>query len=253
MVEKSIEEGIHAPRDLLLVSRSSLEKKLANNSLFGFKDMKAIMVLRDKIQEQSHRIHSKDRSRSPYRSYVSKREDKGASDKTHRGNGKCAKLEYCEYTSKYEQRQITKNNDDTSSNPRSVQNNDTICKPALYAAVEEGEIEVVQELLLHDANTEETFQNWTPLMKAAEENKVEIIDMLLHNKANIEACNKKGRTALSFAAAPSGKRETAVEAIRYLLQNGADSKSQCQRGNTPKDYAMKEKRYEAVAVFEAFE
>lgn len=129
-------------------------------------------------------------------------------------------------------------------------------KPELWAAVEKSDEPTVQELLATGSNPEEKYEGWTPLMKASEEGCVEIMRMLLDKKANIEATNKKGRTALSFAAAPSNdgstRRDTPVAALRFLLENKADPKSRNVTGTTPKEAAIREKRDEAVAIFEEF-
>ena len=90
-------------------------------------------------------------------------------------------------------------------------------------------------------------------MKAAEEGHADIIRLLLDKHADVEACNSKGRGALSFAAAPSMKRPTPVNALRLLLQRGADMSRVDSLGMTAKARARKEKRDEAVAVFEEFE
>ena len=59
-------------------------------------------------------------------------------------------------------------------------------------------------------------------MKAAEEGCVEVMKLLINANVDLEAVNKKGRSALSFAAAPSGNREVRLDAVRYLLETGAD-------------------------------
>ena len=93
-------------------------------------------------------------------------------------------------------------------------------------------------------------------MKAAEENNVIILQMLLDKKADIEARNKKGRTALSFAAAPSmnGKtrRATSVATLQCLLENGADTNRLDDDGMTARDRAVKEIRLEAIAILDKF-
>ena len=71
--------------------------------------------------------------------------------------------------------------------------------------MEKNDLVRVLELLAHDNDPEEKFEGWTPLMKAAEGDAVEVMQALLEKKANIEASNKKGRTSLSFSAAPSNK------------------------------------------------
>ena len=68
---------------------------------------------------------------------------------------------------------------------------------------------------------------WTPLMRASEDDNVEIMKVLLEYKADVNAQTSKGRTALSFAAAPSSfpdgnRRDDAVGALRQLLICKAD-------------------------------
>ena len=91
------------------------------------------------------------------------------------------------------------------------------------------------------------------MMKAAEEGHLEIVRMLVESRANMEETNKKGRTALSFAAAPSRKRPTAVETLRYLLQAGASNDVTDINGRTPREQATREKRTDAIVVFDEFE
>ena len=129
----------------------------------------------------------------------------------------------------------------------------TIKKSKLWAAVERGDEVTVRHLLKENEDIEEKFKNWSPLMKAAEEGHVKIIKLLLEKNANLEVTNLKGRTALSFAAAPSMGRDTSVEALRMLLKAGADAKKADRNGNTPKDHAKHEKREDAVAILEEFE
>ena len=68
-----------------------------------------------------------------------------------------------------------------------------------------------------------------------------------------EAVNKKGRSALSFAAAPSNNRATPVEALKYLLEIGCDVSHKDEKGKTAKSRAKMEKRSDAVEVIEEFE
>ena len=108
-------------------------------------------------------------------------------------------------------------------------------------------------LLDNGADPEERFQGWTPLMKASEEGFVEIMKMLIEMNVDVEAVNRNGRTALSFAAAPSmrlsERRDTPIDALQLLLSKGADPTRKCTtRKWTPKQYAEKEKRHDAVTV-----
>ena len=89
-------------------------------------------------------------------------------------------------------------------------------------------------------------------MKAAEENETRILHALLQQKTNLEAKNQKGRTALSFAACPSMRRNTACGTLRMLLENNADPSEKDDKGLTPKAHATREKRQDAVEILEQF-
>ena len=128
-------------------------------------------------------------------------------------------------------------------------------KPELWKAAQQNDFGAALELLRDGADIEEKHEGWTSLMKAAEENSLEVLRMLINKKGNLEATNRKGRTPLSFAAAPSDDgtkpRPTALKTLRLLLESGADAKHKDDRGNTAKDYAIRHKREDAlVEVFE---
>ena len=129
-------------------------------------------------------------------------------------------------------------------------------KPELWKAVAQGDAAKVQELLNQGKDPTEPFEGWSPLMKASEEGNEEVIRMLLNKKVDIEVTNRKGRTALSFAAAPSNdgstRRLTAVAAMRLLLQSGANAHKADEKGATAKSRANDEKRDDALAVFDEF-
>ena len=125
-------------------------------------------------------------------------------------------------------------------------------KPQLWIAVEQHDEELVTKLLI-DHDPEERFSDWTPFIKAAEEGVVNILKALVKAKADKEAVNKNGRSALSFAAAPSNNRATPVEALKYLLEIGCDISHEDKGGKTAKSRAKMEKRSDAVEVIEEFE
>ena len=79
-----------------------------------------------------------------------------------------------------------------------------------------------------------------------------LVGLIVHTTVDIEASNRKGRTALSFAAAPSRHkgvpRATAVDAMKLLLLHGAKSDHADNNGKTPKDHAEREGRYDAIDV-----
>ena len=118
----------------------------------------------------------------------------------------------------------------------------------LWAAVENGDQEMVERLIKGDVNINEQYQGWTPLMKAAEDNKVGVVELLLKNRADIDMKKNKGRTALSFAVAPSMKRPTASDALQVLLDNGADPLQKDNKRLTVRMRASREKRKDAEVI-----
>ena len=90
-------------------------------------------------------------------------------------------------------------------------------------------------------------------MKAAEEGHTMIALQLLAHRADLEAINKKGRTALSLAAAPSGDRPTPRETLAFLIAFGADDTHENHKCLTPLQEARQENRQEAIKIFENFD
>ncbi|KAK2764040.1 hypothetical protein FQN54_009659 [Arachnomyces sp. PD_36] len=93
-------------------------------------------------------------------------------------------------------------------------------RPALWCAVQNGHVEVVQYLLGHGANVEASSGHQTVLQLASEKGLTDIVRYLVeHGRAVIDApgLGKFSRTALQ-AAAENGH----VEIMRYLLERGAD-------------------------------
>ena len=131
-------------------------------------------------------------------------------------------------------------------------------KPALWDAVERGDVDTVIRLLLDGHDPRLKFQGWTPLMKAAEENYFEIAGILIDSKSSdINATNRNGRTALSFAAAPSNRgcerRATACQVLCLLLAHGASLNLRDATDRTAKQRAFAEGRQDAVDIFDSFE
>jgi len=221
--EKLMGEGLIEPSDLLKISKEAIENKLSTHAAFNIMEMADTMSLRGALEKGGRDAGPKGtstrRSRSRGRKSRNKRGRRGSPD-NHRGHRR------------------------PSAPPQE--------KPALWAAVESNDQEAVRRLLLEGTSPEETYCGWTPLMKAAEENSVEIIKLLIEANADLEAKNRKQRTALSFAAAPSMKRPTAVQAMRVLLISGASTASKDSEGLTAKERAAKEKRTEAVELIEEF-
>ena len=219
LYEKMLSEGFDAPAELLRMRHDVLERKLATHENYNFQELGDVMHLWKAINAK----RQTSRSRSP------RRRDRANTWAVQPTTKQAQERQKC----------------DRSSD-----------KPKLWAAVERNDKTAVQELLEQGEDTEQKFRGWTPCMKAAEENAVEILQMLLDKKANMEECNRKGRTPLSFAAAPSrcGKtrRATSVAALKLLLENGANANHRDCRGMTAHNRAQREKRYEAVKILGKF-
>lgn len=232
-------EGIGTPTDFLRVSQQALTSKLETRAGFTVIQVADVVSLRNSAQEgvsseqggrQEHTA-GRDRSRSKGR-YGRKRYqdgDRRGDRRRRQGDGQRGG-------------QVGGNED----RPRQQ-------KPDLWRAVESGEADEVRLCLSRGDDAEEKYLGWSPLMKASEEGHVEIMQVLLEKRVDLEVSNKKGRTALSFAAAPSMKRETPLPALKLLLDSGADMRHKDESGLTPKEKAEKEERQDAISLLEEYE
>ena len=235
LVNKLAEEGIQKASDLLKVSAHALEMKFASKPHFSLDETGYVNELRKWAEKNVG--SNKDagttkelaRSRSPWNSRGRDGRSKGD---WNRGKG---------YGKSYGRR------DDSRGHRREVEK-----KPAIWAAVENGDEELVAKLISEDADIEETWKGWSPLMKAAEENEAAIMRLLLQHKADIDVANRKGRTALSFAVAPSMKRKTACDTLKLLLEHKADPGQKDEMGLTAKARAVREKRQDAFAILKEY-
>jgi len=237
-IEKMRSEGITIPDDLLRVGKEALTTKLQWHANFNHIEMADTLSLRAAAAKAADPKQN-DRSRSPR-----------GSRKNGRDNSK----------GRGGQRNKSWPQRNRNSSQKGNCNTKEKVKPELWNAVAQGDATKVQDLLEQEVNVielvEETFEGWSPLMKASENGDTVIMTMLINKGANIEATNRKGRTALSFAAAPSNDgstpRPTRVEAIRLLLQFGADAMRKDKMGQTAKSRAANEGREDAKAAFEEF-
>lgn len=258
-LEKLLGEGISQPSDLLRTSKEALEKKLSTHASFNFIEMADAMSLATSVEQMANpgradkgkgdkrggkgyggSVGRRQRSRSPIHHGRRGRYDSRTPPRYRRGRRDGSRPH------RYDDR---RRNDRYDASDWRVNQN----KPELWAAVEKGDQALVTELLEQGADPEEKHLGWSPLMKAAEEGHIEILQKLLEKDVDLEVVNKKGRSALSFAAAPSMKRPTATATLRLLLEYGADTTRKDAFGRTAKDHARSEKRDEAVAIFEEFE
>eukprot|EP00927_Polykrikos_kofoidii_P011858 TRINITY_DN15071_c0_g2_i1.p1 TRINITY_DN15071_c0_g2~~TRINITY_DN15071_c0_g2_i1.p1 ORF type:complete len:538 (-),score=104.66 TRINITY_DN15071_c0_g2_i1:94-1707(-) len=125
-------------------------------------------------------------------------------------------------------------------------------KPELWQAAEDGDIIALTRLLHMGRRVDEPYKGWTPLMKASEEGNSEIVVALLKARADMEARNRNGRTALSFAATPSMGRKASVAVVQLLLEAGASLEHQDARGETARDRAVRDGYQESVDRIDAF-
>jgi len=230
LCEKLLGEGIGSPADLLRASKEALETKLSTHAAFNFSEMADAISLRSAAERLGGGPGAADtgRGRRPRPSSARPSERKAQAE----GSGA--------------RRQRSRSRGDAEQRAKQG-------KPALWAAVERGDETAVRTLLERGRLPEEEYRGWTPLMKAAEEGHVGIMELLLERSVDLEATNKKGRTALSFAAAPSRGRSIPAAALRMLLERGADAAHKDDDGLTAKARAKREKREEAVAILEEFD
>mmetsp|Transcript_104643 Transcript_104643/g.223663 ORF Transcript_104643/g.223663 Transcript_104643/m.223663 type:complete len:309 (-) Transcript_104643:86-1012(-) len=261
--EKLLGEGIAEPADLLCTSSEALETKLSTHAAFNFIEMADTLSLRSAVERAGRapsvgagakddpmkgcsKAHGRsERSRS--RDGVSQR-PRNRGGKQRRGRRSRSESPRCG-----DGRGQRDNSRPLRGRDRQAPKKPEQSKPELWAAIERGDQAAVLRLLQEGREPEERYSGWSPLMKAAEEDRVEIMRLLLEKGVDLEVVNKKGRGALSFAAAPSMKRPTPTGALRLLLEHGADAARKDNDGNTAKARAIKEKREEAVAIFEEFE
>jgi hypothetical protein len=130
--------------------------------------------------------------------------------------------------------------------------------PPLIEAVVAGNLANIRQLLAYGELVDQTYRGWTPFMMAAERDCVPIMQALFEYHADINAQNATGRTALSFASAPSkvldpvtgrnGVRPAALRALAWLLANGVNVAMKDNKGHTALGHAIRERRQDAVAA-----
>lgn len=262
LVRRLDDQGIYAAADLTVVSEGSLERSLTDKADFSISEISHTLSVRNWVlrgnvsgsrgdQRDSSRPR---RSRSPGdRRGKSKGKGKGKGKDRHRNDRDDRGRRDRDDRGRGDRNDRGGRDRDDRGGARRDQRAKSPEKPPLWAAVEKGDEEQVKDLLLGSVDIEEKFKGWTPLMKAAEEDKVEILQLLLDSKADVEVANRKGRTALSFAAGPSMGRPTACQTLRVLLNAGADAARKDDTGMTPKKRATKEKRDDALEILAEFD
>jgi uncharacterized protein len=113
----------------------------------------------------------------------------------------------------------------------------------LMLAALKGYLPLVKKLVDNDADVNKT--GWTPLHYAATAGHVAVIDFLLENSAYIDAESPNGTTPLMMAAMYGSP-----EAVKVLIQAGADLHIKNQLGLSALDFAVRGKRQNAKELIE---
>lgn len=118
---------------------------------------------------------------------------------------------------------------------------------ALMLAALKGHTDIVKTLIARDADVNKT--GWTPLHYAAsgeEAQNLEVMALLLQHHAYIDAASPNGTTPLMMAA-QYGTRE----AVRLLLDEGADPSLKNQLGLSAVDFALRAERQDVADAIAA--
>jgi ankyrin repeat protein len=113
----------------------------------------------------------------------------------------------------------------------------------LMLAALKGHFSLVQKLVEHDADVNKT--GWTPLHYAASAGHVKIIEYLLEHSAYIDAESPNGTTPLMMAAMYGSP-----EAVKVLIQAGADLQQKNQLGLSALDFAVRGQRQNSKELIE---
>ena len=123
-----------------------------------------------------------------------------------------------------------------------VNKSDKHGKTALFAAAGQGNAEVVQALLSHGADVNKSFVlGKTALHAAVEQGNVEVVQALLSHGADVNKSDADGFTALHTAA-----RQGNVEVVQALLSHGADVNKSDADGFTALHTAARQGNVEVV-------
>uniref|UniRef100_UPI0037E7D658 kinase D-interacting substrate of 220 kDa B isoform X1 n=1 Tax=Semicossyphus pulcher TaxID=241346 RepID=UPI0037E7D658 len=119
---------------------------------------------------------------------------------------------------------------------------DVDCWTALISAAKEGHIEVVRELLENNANLEHRdMGGWTALMWAAYKGRTDVAQLLLEKGANPNITGQYSVYPIIWAA---GRGH--AEIVHLLLQHGAKVNCSDKYGTTPLIWAGRKGHYESV-------
>lgn len=233
LAKKLDQQGINQTSSLKVLSKSLLERKLSEKwDTLG--DVADVMEVWTALQQGNGKAGN------------SKRSSKGKKGgKSSRGKSRSPK-------GRDQQRgrgATPRSSSKASLGGRSPRDEESL---SLWTAIIEEDDDEMQRLLRQGVNIELRHQNWTPLMAACERGYFSIALLLLEKGADTSAVNRKGRCALSFAAAPSkdeqqkDQRPSQLDIIKLLSQHGAKIDRKDDRGRTPRAHAEAEARAPAT-------
>jgi ankyrin repeat protein len=107
-----------------------------------------------------------------------------------------------------------------------------------------GYLPLVQKLVQNNADVNKT--GWTPLHYAASGGHVPVIELLLDHSAYIDAESPNGTTPLMMAAMYGSP-----EAVKALIQAGADPTLRNQLGLSALDFAVRVQRQNSIELMQA--
>lgn len=113
----------------------------------------------------------------------------------------------------------------------------------LMLAALKGHLSLVRKLVENDADVNKT--GWAPLHYAATSGQLAVMDYLLEHSAYIDAESPNGTTPLMMAA-----RYGSPEAVKLLIQAGADLVMKNHLGLTALDFAIQGQRQNAKELIE---
>ena len=210
LLSKLNQEGINEPRLLKQLSRGGIINSLGAKQHFSLGEVSDVVGVRDAIVLMNYdrnydRPHGgkKGSGKANFKRHHDRSRSRSGGRRRHSGKGATGSR---------------KGKGRSKGDKRRKSPDWNTWPPALWKATEEGNVDTCRRLLEDQSiDVDEPHKLWTPLMKAAEEGYPEIAQLLLDRGADIKCKNRKGRDALSFAAAPSMKRAS-TDGHRYVLR-----------------------------------
>ena len=256
LLHKLTQEGITEPKGLQRLSREGIQTMLGSKQTFSMGEVSDIVSIRDAIGRSCRHYERPNGGKNG--GGKANPVGKDHRDRSRSGGRRNNRRESNRNGGPIGGRKGGKGRSKGDSRRHSLARN-TELPPALWMAAEVGDVGTCLRLLEgedHSIDVDVRYKLWTPLMKAAEEGYSEIVKLLLEYGADIKAMNRKGRDALSFAAAPSMMRASTdghCRVLRLLVESCADPLRIDESGKTAKERALKESRIDIVFCLEKLE